>query len=101
MRDDFIIAVVKRRLERAGTNPDFPLCTLRNSCVHTSVNAARVRAFVTPAVSALGEIQRGGALQLGLAHERRPAFVLADGGQNGADVGRIAGAQLGAAFAQA
>src|ERR1700691_3273531 len=49
---------------------------------------------------ALGEVQRGGAFQFGLAHERRPALVPANGVKNGADVRRIAGAQFGAALAQ-
>src|ERR1700733_2299616 len=49
---------------------------------------------------ALGEIQRAGALQFGFAHERRTPFVSADGGENGADIGRITGSQLRTSLAQ-
>src|SRR5260370_10533969 len=47
------------------------------------------------------KIQRRSPLQLRLAHVRRPPFVLADRGQNVANVGRVASSQLGPPFAHA
>src|SRR4051794_37391929 len=60
----------------------------------------RPKAFNVP-ILRFGEIKRRGAIQLRFAHIRRSPFVLADGKNDVAHIGWVAGPKLGAALPEA
>lgn len=70
----------------------FGLVAARFGLVAARFGLVAARFGVVPKALALGEVQRGGALEFRLAHECRAPLIFADGGENGANIGRITGA---------